>query len=267
MTNNIKHPQKKISLISGKCIIFFYGENFMNISIIILAAGHGKRMNSTLPKVLHLVAGKPMLEHVVEKACILSSKKPVVVYGYQGEMVQNTLKQHAIDWVPQNEQLGTGHAALQGVSIVPEHHHVLILYGDVPLISVASLKQFIRDTPENALGIITANFPDPTGIGRILRNEKNQITRVVEEKDANEWERQIKEVNTGFYFAPAYFLKRWLPKLNNQNAQKEYYLTDIIELAVQEAIPVYSMLLPDHRESLGINNPAQLAQAEIQFAE
>lgn len=238
----------------------------MNINVIILAAGHGKRMNSTLPKVLHQVAGKSMLEHVVEKAAALSSEQPIVVYGYQGEAVQNAVKHLPIKWVKQNEQLGTGHAALQGVSIVPEHHRVLILYGDVPLISVASLKKFITETPVNALGIITANFPDPTGIGRIIRDEKNQITCVVEEKDTNEWQRQIKEVNTGFYCAPAHLLKKWLPMLNNQNAQKEYYLTDIIGLAVEESVQVHSMLLSDHREALGVNSPEQLAEAEKLFA-
>lgn len=234
----------------------------MNISIIILAAGHGKRMNSTLPKVLHQVAGKSMLEHVVEKANQISSEQPIVVYGYQGDKVQNALQHHLIKWVHQAEQLGTGHAALQGVAVIPDHHQVLILYGDVPLISVASLKRFVTETPENALGIITANFPDPTGIGRILRDEKQQIFCVIEEKDANDWQRQIKEVNTGFYFAPARFLKRWLPKLQNQNAQKEYYLTDIVELAVKDSVPVYGMLLADYNEALGVNSPEQLAQAE-----
>lgn len=234
----------------------------MNISIIILAAGHGKRMNSDLPKVLHPVAGKSMLEHVVEKACVLSSEKPIVVYGYQGEKVQHALKHYAINWVPQKEQLGTGHAALQGIRIVPDDHSVLILYGDVPLISIASLKAFITKTPKNALGIITANFPDPTGIGRVMRNDKNEIFSVIEEKDATDSQRQIKEVNTGFYFAPAHFLKRWLPALNNQNAQQEYYLTDIIGLAVKDSILVHSLLLADYREALGINSPEQLSQAE-----
>lgn len=234
----------------------------MNLNVIILAAGHGKRMNSSLPKVLHPIAGKPMLNYVVENALQLSSEPPIVVYGYQGEVVQEALKDHNIQWVQQSERLGTGHAVLQAISVVPDLHDVLILYGDVPLISHKILNQFISETPKETLGIITAFFPDPTGIGRIIRNENNQIIGVIEEKDANELVRCIKEVNTGFYFAPAKYLKTWLPKLTNQNAQKEYYLTDIIALAVQDSIHIHGMQLSNYQEALGINTLNQLAEAE-----
>lgn len=234
----------------------------MKISVIILAAGQGKRMNSSLPKVLHTVAGKSMLEHVVEKAKLLTVENPIVVFGYQGEVVQQALKHHTISWVLQTERLGTGHAALQGLSVIPDDHHVLILYGDVPLISVAMLKQFVTTTPPDALGIITAHFPDPTGIGRIIRDAKQNILCVVEEKDANDTQRLIQEVNTGFYFAPARYLKRWLPALQNHNAQQEYYLTDIVGLAARDNIPVFGMMLPDYQEALGVNNASQLAEAE-----
>jgi bifunctional UDP-N-acetylglucosamine pyrophosphorylase/glucosamine-1-phosphate N-acetyltransferase len=233
----------------------------MAITVIILAAGHGKRMNSTLPKVLHTLAGKTLLAHVVEKACLVTAEPPIVVYGYQGEKVQQSLKGTQVVWVEQSERLGTGHAVMQALPFVADQNQVLILYGDVPLISVSMLMKFISETPRHSLGIITANFPDPTGIGRILRNPQYQITAVIEEKDASDQQKEIKEVNSGFYLAPIECLRDWLPRVTNQNAQGEYYLTDIIALAIQDNVAVHAMLLPDYREALGINNVAHLEEA------
>lgn len=234
----------------------------MGLSVIILAAGHGKRMNSSLPKVLHTLGGLTMIEHVVNTAKQLSPEQLIVVYGHQGEMVRNALQSHTITWVMQRERLGTGHAAMQALPLIPDGNNVLVLYGDVPMITVETLKQFVTETPKNSLGIVTAYFPDPTGIGRVIRNEKNQIIEIIEEKDADEMQRQIKEVNTGFYFAPAEFLRKWLPTLKNLNAQQEYYLTDIIAMAVKDSFPVHGMILVNYQEAIGINNLNQLAEAE-----
>jgi len=239
----------------------------MKLSIIILAAGHGKRMGSALPKVLHTMAGKPMLEHVVQAASKLNPEQLIVVYGYQGAMVQAALQHHAINWVEQKEQLGTGHAVLQALPVIPDNNQVLILYGDVPRITATTLHKFIQQTPKDALGILTAHFPDPTGIGRILRDESNKIIGVVEEKEADIAQRKINEVNVGFYLAPVNYLKQWLPKLNNRNAQQEYYLTDIIALAVQESITVHASRVDDYREVIGVNDQFQLAEVNAGIAD
>ncbi len=233
------------------------------LSVVILAAGQGKRMDSTLPKVLNLLAGKTMLERVVVASSALTSLQTMlVVYGYQGAMIQTVLSHFDITWVEQKERLGTGHAVLQALPFLPPENRVLILYGDVPLITEQTLKKFIDETPDDALGIIAANFPDPTGIGRIIRDVNENIIAVIEEKDADEAVRKIQEVNTGFYLVPAKFLHRWLPQLSNQNAQQEYYLTDIIAFAVNDNVPIHALQLATHHEVLGINDRKQLAQAE-----
>lgn len=235
----------------------------MALSIVILAAGAGKRMCSKLPKVLHRLAGKTLLEHCIETAGCLDARQPVIVYGFQGELVRHTLGHLNVTWVEQKEQLGTGHALRQALPQIPEKDRVLVLYGDVPLISTKTLNAFIAQTPENALGMITANLPDPTGFGgRILRDSQQKIVRVVEEKDADKTQLAIPEINSGFYLVPATYLSRWLSNLRNDNAQREYYLTDIITLAAAENIPIHSMQPHQYEEILGINDKIQLARLE-----
>lgn len=240
----------------------------MTLNIVILAAGQGKRMHSDLPKVLHPLAGKPLLEHVVLTASSLAPENPpMVVYGHQGERVKNTLDYLNVTWIEQTEQLGTGHAVQQTLSHLPDEGRVLILYGDVPLIETNTLKQFIAQTPHHALGIITAELPDPTGFGRILRNNKNNIISIVEEKDANAKQRAITEINSGIYLVSVAHLKKWLPLLTNHNAQNEFYLTDLIALAVKETIEIHSLSPTYYEEILGINDRLQLACLERFYQE
>jgi len=234
----------------------------MSIQPIILAAGLGKRMQSTLPKVLHHLAGKPLLEHVVQVVKTISERTPIIIYGYQGERLQKELKEYDLKWIHQSEQLGTGHAVYQAIPHVNSEDQVLVLYGDVPLISVITLQDFIEATPKNAIGMLTTTLSNPKGYGRIKRDPNNQILGIVEEKDASAKERQINEINSGIYLIPAQLLQRNLPLLKNNNAQKEYYLTDIIALALEEKIDIVTTE-PKHKEELfGINDKVQLAQLE-----
>ena len=235
----------------------------MTLSIVILAAGQGKRMYSRLPKVLHSLAGKALLEHVITTSLQLNpAQPPIVIYGHQGDQVRNAMTRFDINWIEQKEQLGTGHAVLQALPLLKDQQRVLILYGDVPLISAITLKELIETTPENAIGIITANFPNPAGLGRIIRNATHQITHIVEDKDTTPEERAIQEINSGIYSIPASLLQKWLPLLSNQNAQKEYYLTDIISLAAKEKIAIHSIQPAHYEEVCGINDRIQLAQLE-----
>ncbi len=240
----------------------------MTLSIVILAAGQGKRMHSELPKVLHTLAGKPLLEHVVHTATKLDPKiKPFVVFGHEGVRVRRTLADLPVTWIEQTEQLGTGHALQQVLPQLPQTGRVLVLYGDVPLIRVETLKRFIIDTPEYALGIVTAELPDPTGFGRIIRNKQNKITAIVEEKETTEKQRKIQEINSGIYLIPVSYLHKWLPKLSNHNAQKEFYLTDIISLAVKDKISIHSIEPQYYEEILGVNDRLQLACLERFYQE
>lgn len=235
----------------------------MTIQTVILAAGQGKRMHSDLPKVLHCLAGKPMLEHVIETAVkIMPAVKPVVVYGHQGDVLKDRLSQAPVHWVHQAEQLGTGHALQQALGHVSDEALVLVLYGDAPLISVATLKRLIEAASADAISILTAVLDKPTGYGRIKRNAQQQIVGIVEEKDATAAEREIHEVNSGIYVLPAKQLKKWLPQLKNKNAQGEYYLTDVIAMAVSESMQVHAVHPDKQQEICGINDRIQLAQAE-----
>lgn len=228
-----------------------------------MAAGQGKRMHSELPKVLHTIGGKPLLEHIVSTAYALAPQQsPIVIYGHQGDKVKHALASLNVKWVEQTEQLGTGHALQQALPHLDPNHRVLVLYGDVPLTSIETLKNFIQATPENALGMITVNLTNPNGLGRVIRNAKNEIVSVVEEKDANAQQRNISEINSGIYLAPAKFLAKWLPTLKNNNAQKEFYLTDIINLAVAEKIAIHSFQPEKSEEVSGINDRVQLAHLE-----
>jgi bifunctional UDP-N-acetylglucosamine pyrophosphorylase/glucosamine-1-phosphate N-acetyltransferase len=235
----------------------------MTLSIIILAAGQGKRMRSQLPKALHPLAGRPLLAHVIQAAIALNpSQKPIVVFAHQAEQVRQALAHLEAQGVEQKEPLGTGHAVLQAMPLIPNNHRVLVLYGDVPAISPDTLKQLIDTTPVSALGIITAIFPNPAGLGRIIRNDKNQIIRIIEDKDASDAERAISEINSGICLIPADFLQKKLPSLSNNNAQKEYYLTDIITQAAKENIAICSIHPEHYEEVCGVNDRTQLASLE-----
>ena len=238
----------------------------MSIQVVVLAAGQGKRMHSALPKVLHTIAGRTLLEHVLATAASLSTEAvPIIVYGHEGEVLQRALSHHPVQWAEQKEQLGTAHALQQALPLINDADDVLILYGDVPLISTETLQQLIASTPADSMSILTAELSNPFGYGRIKRDEQQKITGIVEEKDASLAEKHITEVNSGIYLVPAALLKKWLPMLKNNNAQKEFYLTDIIDLAVKENIPVHNVKLMASEEILGVNDRVQLAQLERHY--
>ncbi|MGN0917928.1 MAG: bifunctional UDP-N-acetylglucosamine diphosphorylase/glucosamine-1-phosphate N-acetyltransferase GlmU [Oxalobacter sp.] len=231
------------------------------MNIVILAAGMGKRMHSSLPKVLHLLAGKPMLVHILDSVRELKPDRLIVVYGNGGELVRERVAAEDVIFVKQEKQLGTGHAAFQAVPELDESVPTLILNGDGPLIMSASLKRLVETAGDASVGVMTVELDDPTGLGRIIR-ESGQIVRIVEQKDGNEAELAVKEINTGMICAPTRLLKRWLASLSNNNAQGEYYLTDIISMALSEHVPIVSAQ-PDHVwEALGVNSKAQLAGLE-----
>ena len=231
------------------------------MNIVILAAGMGKRMNSDLPKVLHSLAGKPLLAHVLDTARSLNPGRLIVVYGHGGELVQKKITENDLAFVKQEPQLGTGHAVMQAVSLLDESMPTLVLYGDVPLIGQASLSRLLEAAGANKLGILTAELDDPTGYGRIIR-DNGQINRIVEQKDGNSVELAVNEINTGIMVIPTVPLKRWLSSLSNNNAQGEYYLTDIVGKAVAEQIEVTSAQPDAIWETLGVNSKRQLAELE-----
>lgn len=237
----------------------------MAIQVVILAAGQGKRMNSSLPKVLHPLAGKPLLAHVIAVAMQVSDSTPIVIYGHEGEKVTGAFPDIKIKFVEQEEQAGTGHAVQQALPHIDETDRVLILYGDVPLITNETLQALIERTPDFGVGIVTAYFKHPEGYGRIKRNPDGEVTGIIEEKDASEKERRISEINSGIYLAPAASLKTWLSALKTENAQGEYYLTDIIPQAVNEGLPIMTVQ-PEHKDEVrGVNDRAQLAHLERCF--
>lgn len=235
----------------------------MAIQVVILAAGQGKRMHSRLPKVLHPLAGKPLLAHVIETALKVSEDAaPIVIYGHEGEQVKNKFADSKIKFVEQTEQAGTGHAVQQALPHINDGDRVLVLYGDVPLITVATLQKLIERTPEDGVGMVTAFFKQPEGYGRIKRDADGEVVCIVEEKDATEKERRITEINSGIYLVPADNLKTWLPALNKQNAQGEYYLTDIIPQAFEDRMVIMTVQ-PEHKDEIrGVNDRAQLAHLE-----
>jgi len=232
------------------------------LNIVILAAGLGKRMHSTLPKVLHPLAGRPLLSHVLDTARALVPEKICVVYGHGGETVPQTIADKKLIWVKQEPQLGTGHALMQTPHL-DKKGVTLVLYGDVPLTKVETLKGLITTAAAKYLALLTLELDEPSGYGRIVRSSGGgKITAIVEEKDASKAQRQIREINTGIMAIPNQYLHNWLPRLENRNAQKEYYLTDIVALAVKDGVKVEAAQ-PDHAwEILGINSKAQLAALE-----
>ena len=234
----------------------------MNLHVVILAAGQGTRMRSALPKVLHPVAGKPMLEHVIDSARALAPAGIHVVIGHGAEKVRETLDAADLNWVLQSEQLGTGHAVAQALPHVNGADQVLVLYGDVPLLTVETLKSLIEQTPVDSLGMLTVLLGDPTGYGRILRNAEGQVQAIVEQKDASPEQLQIREGNTGIMLLPGSRIQAWLTGLSNNNAQGEYYLTDVVELAVSQAVEVSVVQASDELEVMGANNRQQLSVLE-----
>lgn len=231
------------------------------MNIVILAAGMGKRMNSDLPKVLHSLAGQPLLSHVLLTARSLNPKRLIVVYGHGGEEVQKRITGNDLVFVRQQPQLGTGHAVMQAISLLDESVPTLVLYGDVPLIGQASLLRLVEAAGMDKLGILTAELDDPAGYGRIIR-QNGKINRIVEQKDGNSDELAVTEINTGIMVIPTVPLKRWLSSLSNNNAQGEYYLTDIVGKAVEEQIEVTSAQPDAIWETLGVNSKRQLAELE-----
>jgi len=237
----------------------------MNLHVVILAAGQGTRMRSKLPKVLHPVAGKPMLGHVIDCARSLSPTRIHVVIGHGAELVREQLAAEDIHWVLQTEQLGTGHAVAQALPGTEGADQVLVLYGDVPLLRAETLAQLSSQAGAQALGMLTVTLADPTGYGRILRNEAGEVQAIVEQKDASAEQLRIREGNTGIMALPGKHAARWLGSLSNQNAQGEYYLTDVVAMAVAEQIPVEVAHAGDEYEVLGANNRVQLAVLEAEY--
>ena len=234
------------------------------LHVVVLAAGEGKRMKSALPKVLQKIAGRPMLAHAIDAARALSPQGIHVVYGHGGEAVRAAFAdQPDLQWAEQAQQLGTGHAVQQAMPGVPDDARVLVLYGDVPLITAHSLQRLL-DAP-GRLAVLAADLPDPTGYGRILRDPEGRVAAIVEQKDADEDQRRIRLVNTGVIAADSTALKRWLEHLGNDNAQGEYYLTDVFAAAADEYAAAEIVVVADPLETEGANDPWQLARLERAF--
>jgi len=234
----------------------------MSLSIIILAAGQGTRMYSELPKVLHQLAGKSLLEHVHHTASMLETRGIHVIYGYGGDQLIEEHSHLDVDWVEQKEQLGTGHAVKQALPNIPDKDLVLVLYGDVPLITNETLTDLVNAAEETTFSLLTTFVEDPRGYGRIVRNGNDEVSRIVEDKDASNDEKRISEINTGMMVVNGKALKQWVEKLEDNNAQGELYLTDIIEMAVNDGIKVNAVQPYSEVEIRGVNDRAQLAELE-----
>ncbi|ENX26468.1 MULTISPECIES: bifunctional UDP-N-acetylglucosamine diphosphorylase/glucosamine-1-phosphate N-acetyltransferase GlmU [Acinetobacter] len=236
----------------------------MSTTVIILAAGKGTRMRSSLPKVLQPLAGRPLLRHVIETAKKLNADNIITIYGHGGDRVQTAFAQEDIKWVEQAEQLGTGHAVQMTLPVLPQDGVSLILSGDVPCINPVTLQKLLDATAATGIGLVTLTLPDANGYGRIVR-EQGQIQAIIEHKDASEEQRQIKEINTGIYAVSNAKLHQWLPSLSNDNAQGEYYLTDIVAMALADGMQVASVEPEQAFEVEGVNDRVQLAALERQF--
>ncbi len=237
----------------------------MPLSVVILAAGQGKRMHSDLPKVLQPLSGEPLLGHVLKAARALAPQGLHIVYGHGGAQVQQVFSEADLQWDLQAEQLGTGHAVAQAMPTIPDDHQVLVLYGDVPLIEPATLRVLLDRAGADGLALLSVQLDDATGYGRVLRDNAGNVYRIVEEKDANRKEKGVREANTGVLVANAGRLKVWLARLTNDNAQGEYYLTDVITLAVRDGVAVQAVPAPTAAEVLGVNDRLQLAQLEAEL--
>ena len=237
----------------------------MTLSVVILAAGQGKRMRSDLPKVLQPLAGRPLLRHVIDCTRSLDADALHVVYGYGGDAVKAAFSGESLQWALQAEQKGTGHAVMQAMGAIPDDHQVLVLYGDVPLIRADTLRVLIERATERSLVILSVMLADPAGYGRVLRDNAGTVYRIVEQKDATKKELAVREGNTGVMVAPAAALRRWLGNLKNDNSQGEYYLTDVLTLAVRDGFKVDAVVAPTEAEVLGVNDKLQLALLETEY--
>ena len=234
----------------------------MKTDVVILAAGQGSRMKSALPKVMHKLAGKAMVQHVVDSACALAPEALHLVIGHEGEQVEQAMAGQSLNFVWQREQLGTGHAVAQAMPAIGQDSVVLVLYGDVPLTRPETLEQLVKIAAQGDLGLLTVTLEDPTGYGRIVRNAVGDVVAIVEHKDASEQQKLIREVNTGILALPSAALHEWLPRLSANNAQGEYYLTDVIAMAAEEGMRVRAIQPDAEQEVQGVNNRQQLAQLE-----
>jgi bifunctional UDP-N-acetylglucosamine pyrophosphorylase / glucosamine-1-phosphate N-acetyltransferase len=237
----------------------------MQLSVVILAAGQGKRMNSDLAKVLQPLAGQPLLRHVIHTARALEPANIYVVYGHGGAQVQAALSHETVEWVLQADQLGTGHAVMQAMCVIPDDHTVLVLYGDVPLIRTPSLKRLTALADAGALAVLSVDLENATGYGRIVRDAHGHVSAIVEHKDASPEQLQIREVNSGLMAAPAGRLREWLLGLGSNNSQREYYLTDVVAGAVQTGDRVDAVRTAHPAEVMGVNDKVQLAQVEALY--
>lgn len=233
-----------------------------SLSVVILAAGQGTRMKSTLPKVLHAVGHKPLLQHVIHTAQQLNAQHTIVVYGHGGDLVREQLAHETVSWVEQAEQKGTGHAVDQARDQIDDEAIILVLYGDVPLIRALTLSDLVARVDADTLAVLTVHLQDPHGYGRIVRDAHGDIQRIVEQKDASDAEQTINEINTGILAVQGRRLKGWLSRLENNNAQGEYYLTDIIAMAVADGCRVVATHPDNEDEVLGVNSRSQLAHLE-----
>lgn len=234
------------------------------LSVVILAAGKGTRMYSDLPKVLHKIAGKPMVKHVIDTAKQLNAAQIHLIYGHGADLLKQRLADEPVNWVFQAEQLGTGHAMQQAAPFFADDENILMLYGDAPLITTETLQKLIAAKPENGIALLTVNLENPTGYGRIIRQDGN-VTAIVEQKDANAEQLKITEVNTGVMVSDGASFKKWLERLDNNNAQGEYYMTDVIGLANQDGFKVVAVQATDMMEVEGANNRLQMAALERYF--
>jgi bifunctional UDP-N-acetylglucosamine pyrophosphorylase / glucosamine-1-phosphate N-acetyltransferase len=234
----------------------------MQLSVVILAAGQGKRMNSDLPKVLQPLAGEPLLQHVISAARALNPNNVYVVYGHGGAQVQAALHEEPVEWVLQADQLGTGHAVMQAMCLIPDEHTVLVLYGDVPLVSGTSLAKLIAAADAGALAILSVYLDETHGYGRIVRNADGQVAAIVEHKDASAEQLQIREVNSGLMAAPAGRLREWLLGLGRNNTQREYFLTDVVAGAAKAEVRIEAIPAANTLEVAGVNDKIQLSEVE-----
>ncbi len=234
----------------------------MALNIIILAAGKGQRMFSDTPKVLHTLGGRPLLEHVLETAQQLNPQNILVIHSNSALNLPNLFPHFPVHWVEQKEILGTGHAVLQALPHCHEDDQVLVLYGDVPLISPQSLQALLKNAPANGIGLMVANLLNPSGFGRIIRDASGQVIAIIEHRDATPEQLSICEVNTGIITTKARYLQQWLPNLKNLNKQNEYYLTDIFALAAKQAVNIMTTEAEAREETMGVNDRFELAYLE-----
>jgi bifunctional UDP-N-acetylglucosamine pyrophosphorylase / glucosamine-1-phosphate N-acetyltransferase len=233
-----------------------------SLNVVVLAAGKGTRMYSDLPKVLHTLAGKPLLQHALDTATALESSKTCVVIGHQSSLLEKALAGQNVVTVMQEPQLGTAHALHQALDQLEHSALALVLYGDVPLVRAETLRGLIAQVGQDSMAVLTCTVGNPHGLGRILRDANGNISGIVEEKDATSQQRNICEINTGIMVIPVARLHQWLPRISTDNAQKEYYLTDIVLLALQDKCAVHTTIIDDEMEATGVNNRQQLAQLE-----